>query len=505
MIWSTRPAIQSRYSPPVRTSAVGKPASAGLTSAFASATAVSPSSPDRDQEAERVARRRDREELVGVDDHALQDRRIAVAAHCAEAGRAAGRRLDAERVADGDPVLLAELLLDERIRGAERARRRPPRRATRSRRPVGQAAGSTPLSTSVVAFAGRPFDLDAIDVLRRARVDLRDVRDPRRGTGRQRRHRVARDDQLAAEAVLDTAVDGVLQPCAKTATNTTSPSPTMSAAAVTAVRPGLRDAFSRASSPVVSCRRCERPADQRGQRPHDVARARRDADEDEQRAGAHRAQACGRGAAAEQALEHQCEAGERDEDRGDAAQPREPWAVGGASSRIAATGETRVARTAGMIAATSVTPMPTESATTIVRGARSIAPRGMPMPAASKSAPRPRAKPRPRKRPATEAATPIGQRLRRHGAEHLAARGAEGAHQRELARALRDRDREGVEDDEGADEQRRAGEGQQRRGQEAADLRVDLCRVVGGGLRAGLDLEVLAEHVAQPGDELVRA
>ena len=46
-----------------------------------------------------------------------------------------------------------------------------------------------------------------------------------------------------------------LMPFANTATKTTSPSPTMSAAAVVAVRPGLRIAFSRASRPGSANRR----------------------------------------------------------------------------------------------------------------------------------------------------------------------------------------------------------------------------------------------------------
>ncbi len=47
-----------------------------------------------------------------------------------------------------------------------------------------------------------------------------------------------------------------LRPAAKTETKTTSARPTISAAAVTAVRAGLRVAFSRASSPVACPRRC---------------------------------------------------------------------------------------------------------------------------------------------------------------------------------------------------------------------------------------------------------
>ena len=57
--------------------------------------------------------------------------------------------------------------------------------------------------------------------------------------------------------------------------------------------------------------------------------------------------------------------------------------------------------------------------------------------------------------------------LGQHGAQHLAARGAERAQQRELARALGDRDRERVEDQEAADQQRDAGEHEQRGADEA--------------------------------------
>ncbi len=47
----------------------------------------------------------------------------------------------------------------------------------------------------------------------------------------------------------------VLNPCAKTATNTTTPKPIMRAAAVAAVRAGLRVAFSRASRPLLPAKR----------------------------------------------------------------------------------------------------------------------------------------------------------------------------------------------------------------------------------------------------------
>ncbi len=51
-------------------------------------------------------------------------------------------------------------------------------------------------------------------------------------------------------------VKDALRPLAKTATKTTTPSPIMSAAEVTAVRPGLRTVFSTASRPEAGARRC---------------------------------------------------------------------------------------------------------------------------------------------------------------------------------------------------------------------------------------------------------
>ena len=71
------------------------------------------------------------------------------------------------------------------------------------------------------------------------------------------------------------------------------------------------------------------------------------------------------------------------------------------------------------------------------------------------------------------------QRLDHHRDEDLRARRAQRAQQSELARALCDRDRERVEDDEGADQQRGAREREQRRSEEAAD------RVVRGVGRLG--------------------
>jgi hypothetical protein len=65
------------------------------------------------------------------------------------------------------------------------------------------------------------------------------------------------DHQLALEAVVDGVAIELLIPAAKTVTKATTARPIISAAAVTAVRAGLRCVFSRASRPV---RRAAAPA-----------------------------------------------------------------------------------------------------------------------------------------------------------------------------------------------------------------------------------------------------
>ena len=61
----------------------------------------------------------------------------------------------------------------------------------------------------------------------------------------------------------------------------------------------------------------------------------------------------------------------------------------------------------------------------------------------------------------SDASEPDDERLEDHRAEDLPPRRADRPQGGELARPLRDGDREGVEDDEGADEEGDAGEGEQ--------------------------------------------
>ena len=101
----------------------------------------------------------------------------------------------------------------------------------------------------------------------------------------------------------------------------------------------------------------------------------------------------------------------------------------------------------------------------------------------------PLATPRPAAIPMAEASTPSVSASATTDDEHLAAAGAEGAQHRELATPLGDGDAEGVEDDEGADEDGDAGERQEHRREERADRVGRLGGRIGGGLLAGLDAD----------------
>ena len=138
------------------------------------------------------------------------------------------------------------------------------------------------------------------------------------------------------------------------------------------------------------------------------------------------------------------------------------WSAAAWTLFIAATGGIFAARRPGSQAASTVTRTPTTSAATIVRrgddqrsGRDRRAERSP-----SRSAARP-PRPIPADRPATAAISADDERLDQHGAGDLAAGGADGAHQGQFLGALGDQHGEGVGDEEDADEERDAGEGQQ--------------------------------------------
>ena len=71
-----------------------------------------------------------------------------------------------------------------------------------------------------------------------------------------------------------------------------------------------------------------------------------------------------------------------------------------------------------------------------------------------------------RRQPEHDADDADDERLGQHGGEHVATPGADEAQQRQLAGALGHGDREGVEDDERADEHGHEGEREERRGED---------------------------------------
>ena len=106
----------------------------------------------------------------------------------------------------------------------------------------------------------------------------------------------------------------LFSPAAKTVTKATRARPIISAAAVTAVRLGLRCAFSRARRPVSRRSALQRPAGDRGQRRHQARAEERDGDDDRRPRRRRSAPARGAGAAAaEEADQDQRQAGEAEQ------------------------------------------------------------------------------------------------------------------------------------------------------------------------------------------------
>ncbi len=125
-----------------------------------------------------------------------------------------------------------------------------------------------------------------------------------------------------------------------------------------------------------------------------------------------------------------------------------------APSRTAAIGGTRVARMAGKMLAISVTRMPSPSATTTVRPVKTRPLFGSVKPDRVEQLEEAGREREPEEEPDQRGDHTHHERLHDDGPAHLPARRAERSQRRELPRALRDRDRERVDDHEGADEER---------------------------------------------------
>ena len=198
------------------------------------------------------------------------------------------------------------------------------------------------------------------------------------------------------------------RPEPSTATTVTSVSPIISAAAVDAVRPGLRTALAPASSPATPPARRAGPADDAGERLDEPRGEQRDAGEQPEHAAAEQqADRRAADAAGEDPERDRGERGERDAEAGVGRVPGEPGRGSVAPSRTAAIGGTRVARRAGRMLASSVIPVPSRSETMIVCGATTVDAFGRSTPSAPNRAIMPFAIPSPSTSPITEASRPI--------------------------------------------------------------------------------------------------
>ncbi len=329
-------------------------------------------------------------------------------------------------------------------------------------------------------------------------ADRRDPSTP--GTSQTRSWRFARerreaigvlDDEVAVEALVDRSRPIVsFAPAAKIDAKVTSATPTISAAAVTAVRPGWRTLFSRARRPVMP-QALERRADDAGDRPDQLRAQQRDAEErrrraeprERQRRSSSRLTANSPSASITSAADRQ---DDRQRGRPDAS------ARLGQRDALAQRGHRRHARRPQRRGERrdqrddraddqrdDDRPRLDHRALRRQVDAEGVEHRLQPVGDEDRRARGRRASP----------SAPIVKPFGQHRAQHLAARGAERAQQRELARALRDRDRERVEDDERADEQRDPGERQQR-GRQEAEVVLDVAGLLVGLLLAGAHVDV---------------
>jgi hypothetical protein len=198
-----------------------------------------------------------------------------------------------------------------------------------------------------------------------------------------------------------------LMPAANTVTKTTTARPIMSAPAVTAVRPGLRTAFSRARRPVI-------PLSFSSGQPDSEASGRtsRGLNIDTPSSVATAPPPTEPAAALDSSPPNrptQVSATPPSTSNTATAAKTLPrrWLSGSSASSSAAIGDTRVARSAGESAAASVTTMPTTSAITIVRVAITVPVFGRSIPKLLNIAFRPPAKPIPASTPATDPSAPM--------------------------------------------------------------------------------------------------
>ena len=168
------------------------------------------------------------------------------------------------------------------------------------------------------------------------------------------------------------------------------------------------------------------------------------------------------------------------------------------SSRSAWTGAIRPVRRAGSQAATIVTMIPVAYAATGVRGARMSGWSARSRPNVATRAPDPHREHETEAEPERRADDADDERLELDRADHLSLGGPQGAQQRQLAAALGDQDREGVDDDVAAHHQRDPGEDQQEGGEEV-DAVEQRPGALLGGVVAGHRLVAVGQHRVRPG------
>ena len=264
----------------------------------------------------------------------------------------------------------------------------------------------------------------------------------------------------------------------------------MSAAAVTAVRAGLRVAFSRARRPLTPAKRCiGAPITQASGRTS-CGLQQRDAEEHDDRAAAERR----RGAAARRAAEEPV----RQDGGADDAQQRGDGDPTAAAARLGGQALAQrddrrdprrpqrgdEARQHGHEHADDERD-DDRARRDDRRRRRQVGADGLHQPAQAGGEQQPAEQPEQRGDQADQAG------FEHDRAQHLAAARAQRAQQRQLAGALRDGDRERVVDDEGADEERDAAEDEQRGADEAEGL-LEVGRLLGGVLGPGAHLDALA-------------
>ena len=197
-------------------------------------------------------------------------------------------------------------------------------------------------------------------------------------------------------------------PAPSTAENATSAIPIMSAAAVAAVRPGLRIALRRASSPAVPAIRWPgRPSADasRGTSRGEISATPMNSSSEPGANSARRPSASMPGANMPSPSTPSASAPVIAANSG-ARRPMRPAGMS-APSRIAVTGETRVALSAGPRPANRVTMMPTASETMIVRAPKTVSVDGRSMPADANTPLRSLARPMPAASPISDATVPI--------------------------------------------------------------------------------------------------